>query len=375
VAKKLSVPIGSQPSMLGLFGLGQLIQCETLNLPAIIETAASLGIPAVETGFPELCSNAQVACSTLRDALSGAMGQLEMCINVPLCSGCGVTAYHDALRQKLNLLGLYQADACTFGPVSRNLVASLKENGFALFLQEVLGSGSIRRAGLWVTDRAEVLQDALDAFPQLSYVRFDNSPAEFLARPGNYGYTICAKRGIPVVNGDYSMDGRLLHALPPEAEEIWKVAGQPYTLADQLLRWTVQTDFNQQIILRPDSVEELSDMYAALSNTPKQKIPIKEQLLCNNLRDACMHARPVDCTACGCCMPCECCGVDIPETVSLYNDSVLFRDTSIPARMYTLLAHEDFPCIGCGQCKKYCPRRHPLMEIMAETAQWSRRNS
>jgi len=68
----------------------------------------------------------------------------------------------------------------------------------------------------------------------------------------------------------------------------------------------------------------------------------------------------VECTDCAYCMPCPS-GVNIPLSISSYNDVVTFKDpTGIMQHSFISPEQRASACDECGECEDKCPQHIPI---------------
>lgn len=355
--------------ILGLFGLDTVYDYPP-DLDGLFAVLTSKGGAFVETGFPEFGPHAKKRCNTLKDALAACRGRIRCIVNIPLNQFHRQEDLYGLLQRKLDFFGLEAADICLFGPVSGYLLEELKNNGFAGFLEDAVERGLVKQAGIWLFDRVEYVEVAAALSPHISMLRFDYSPLDYIDWPGAYAFVAAEKNGLIPAAGGADFNRRLIRHTPENVERLWQESGKELSLKEQMTVWAVQEAKGNTVIFHADTPDELSRLFDLAKEAEGTRMNVRDMLLRNNLKDELGAARPVDCTACGCCMPCEAAGIDIPGILALYNEAMLYDEEKIPICLFHLLGHDRKQCTACGQCCKYCPRRNKIPKIMEYVGRW-----
>lgn len=238
------------------------------------------------------------------------------------------------------------------------------------FLAEKKDEGLIRNLGFSIHDKAAVLEEVLDAHPEVDFVQLQINYADWESETveSRKCYEAARARNLPVVVMEPVKGGSLVK-LPDAAADVLRNADADAPLASWALRFAASL---------PGVLTVLSGM-----STPEQveenvRIMRAFRPLANEERAALEHVRAildgiptVPCTDCRYCVK-ECPqSVRIPAALASLNILALYGDEHRAQENYDWNA-SDGPassCIACGTCESVCPQHIGIVRELARAAE------
>jgi predicted aldo/keto reductase-like oxidoreductase len=160
--------------------------------------------------------------------------------------------------------------------------------------------------------------------------------------------------------------GRL--AKPPEkVARIWANAPVQRTPQEWGLLWVWNHPEVSLVLSGMSQMEHVIENIAVAEHSQPKKLTPDELVLIGKVRDAYL-SQGISCTACMYCQPCPN-DVNIPRVFSLYNDAMIYGDTTRPRKMYNDTKHfkeerRADKCTECGECLEKCPQQLPIPELL-----------
>ncbi|MCD8118251.1 MAG: aldo/keto reductase [Lachnospiraceae bacterium] len=236
---------------------------------------------------------------------------------------------------------------------------TVKELGLLDFMERLKKEGRIRHIGFSFHDKYEAFEEILTGYDwdvcQIQYNYMDTKE-----NPGDRGYELAEKMGIPVIVME-PVRGGLLAEFSEDIEGKFRAVQPELSTASWALRWVASHPGVKVILSGMSSMEQVQDNLNTFTNYK----PMTEQELAT-VDDvvATLHARVQnDCTGCRYCMPCPA-GVNIPRNFRLWNMYHMYRKYRVVRGPWEHTKETEFPknCIECGRCEKYCPQKIHIRE-------------
>lgn len=235
----------------------------------------------------------------------------------------------------------------------------LKSLGIEEWIDEKKRSGEIRQVGFSYHGGAENFCKLIDAydwdFCMIQYNYMDEN-----SQAGKRGLKYANSKGLPVMIMEPLRGGRLVNALPKEAEEIFSGYKVRHTPAQWAFKWLWNQPEVTAVLSGMNSVEMVEENLAAASSSFPGELTEDDAGMLESVVKAINSTMKVGCTGCGYCQPCPK-NVDIPGCFAAYNRR--FSDgwfTSLKEYfMCTALRRDSSAasnCIACGKCKQHCPQ-------------------
>jgi len=236
---------------------------------------------------------------------------------------------------------------------------SLMDRGIGKWLEEQKERGKIKRIGFSYHGSSEMFIKLLHAykweFCQIQYNYMDEN-----SQAGRAGLMEAARLGIPVIIMEPLRGGRLVNALPSEAEEVIKSSNKQWSSAEWGLRWLWNQPQVTTVLSGMNSMEMVTQNIRIASETDENSLTDEDFAIYEKIKKAIEKKIKVPCTGCAYCMPCPK-GVDIPGCFRTYNES--YTDNYFVGikeyLMCTTMKNQPSratQCVECGKCEQHCPQ-------------------
>lgn len=233
---------------------------------------------------------------------------------------------------------------------------------------ELLEEGKIKHFGLSFHDKAEVLEEILEAYPQIEVVQiqFNYVDYEDASVQSRKVYEVCRKFGKPIIVMEPVKGGSLVN-LPEPAKAVFdELQGGSY--ASYAIRFTASFEGIFMVLSGMGNMDMMKDNLSYMTDFK----PLDEKELeavwrvCNIFR----NQGRISCTACKYCMEVCPTQIPIPTLFACMNDKVAFNNwnSSYYYKIHTKNAPKASDCIKCGACEEICPQHLPIRELLDEVA-------
>lgn len=233
---------------------------------------------------------------------------------------------------------------------------------------EKKAQGKIKHFGFSYHGTPELLEQVLDAHPEIEFVQIQLNYADWnnqIVQSGRL-YEILRARQIPIIVME-PVKGGTLSSLTPELEGMLKAVRPDASAASWALRFVGSLDGVMTILSGMSTLEQMEDNlgtftdFEPLSQMERNTIDV----VVKKMQDMPL----IQCTSCRyCCNGCPA-GIRIPDVFRALNTSRLYPEDMRPKMFYNGLTRESgkaSACIACGQCEGICPQHLPIIELMKE---------
>lgn len=229
--------------------------------------------------------------------------------------------------------------------------------------------GKIRHVGISFHDKAAVLEQILDEYPeievvqiQLNYVDWESESVE-----GRKVYEVCEKYNKPVLVMEPVKGGSLVN-LPKKAKKIFDdLHGGSY--ASYALRYAADFPNVCAVLSGMSNIEQMRDNLSFMDECKPLSDVEREAIekVCAIFNEQSL----IPCTACRYCT--EGCPqhILIPDLFNCMNQKKAFEDWNQDFYYETVLTTQNgkaSDCIGCGKCEKACPQHLEIRKLLVEVA-------
>lgn len=240
------------------------------------------------------------------------------------------------------------------------------------FLAEKKAEGLIRHLGFSFHDKADVLEEILNAHPEMEFVQLQINYADWEDPhvESRKCYEVARKHGKPVVIME-PVKGGTLAKLPEEAEAAFREADPTASPASWAIRYAASLEGVITVLSGMSDMEQMKDNLSFMKDfKPLQESDYETVDRVKKI----LEAYPtVPCTACGYCM--EGC----PQSIAIYGT---FQALNIYNRYQDLDGARGkykwntdghgwgkaSDCIGCGACEGVCPQHISIREELQKAA-------
>ena len=238
------------------------------------------------------------------------------------------------------------------------------------FLREQKEAGLIRNLGFSIHDKAVVLEEVLDAHPEVDFVQLQINYADWESETieSRKCYEAARAHGLPVVVMEPIKGGSLVR-LPEDAVEVLRAVRESESLPSWALRFAGSLPGVLTVLSVMSTPGQVRENAAIMSDF----VPLadEESEALAKVRAILDGIDTVPCTDCRYCLKNCPQGVRIPAALASLNILALYRDGFRARENYGWNA-SDGPastCIGCGECESVCPQHIAIVKELGRAAE------
>lgn len=224
--------------------------------------------------------------------------------------------------------------------------------------------GKIRHVGISFHDRADVLEQILNEYPQieavqiqLNYVDYEDAAVE-----GRKCYEVCVRHNKPVIVMEPVKGGNLAN-LPKEAKAVLDDLGGG-SPASYAIRFAAGFDKVAMVLSGMSNMEQMKDNLSFM----KDFKPLDERELAaiEKVQEIFHSMNLIQCTSCRYCVAGCPKGIPIPGLFAAMNAKKIYQDwnSSFYYQIHTKEQGKASDCIKCGKCEKACPQHLKIRELL-----------
>lgn len=229
--------------------------------------------------------------------------------------------------------------------------------------------GKIRHVGISFHDRAEVLEQILNEYPQIEVVQiqFNYADYEDAAVESRKCYEVCVRHGKPVFVME-PVKGGVLANLPAEGKAILDAldGGSPASYA---IRFAASFPGIRMVLSGMSNMEQLTDSLSFMRDF--QPLNEAEMEAIGKVRDVFRSLNLIGCTACRYCVAGCPQNILIPELFGAMNAKRAYNDWN-SGWYYTVHTQDNgkaSDCVQCGNCEQTCPQHLPIRSLLKQVAE------
>lgn len=238
---------------------------------------------------------------------------------------------------------------------------------------ELKKEGKIRHVGISFHDKAEVLDQILNEYPEIEIVQiqFNYLDYEDPSVESRKVYEVCEAHDKPVIVMEPVKGGSLVK-LPEEAQKIIDTLGQKASNASYAIRFAASQKNVRVVLSGMSTLEQMKDNVSFM----KEFVPLNEneKEVLQKVTAVFHAAGMIPCTACHYCVEENHCPkkIRIPDLFAVYNTKNTFHDWNADYYYNNVLTAEDngaaSDCIKCGGCERVCPQHLPIRDLLQDVA-------
>lgn len=240
---------------------------------------------------------------------------------------------------------------------------------------ELKEEGKIRHFGISFHDKASVLEEILNEYPQIevvqiqfNYVDYDDPAVE-----SRKCYEVCRKFHKPVIVMEPCKGGNLTN-LPEDAQKVFddlqetKGAGKASN-ASYAIRFAAGFEGMLMVLSGVSNMEQMKDNISFM----KEFHPLadKEMDAIHKVCDIFQSKNMIPCTACRYCTDGCPKNISIPDLFACLNAKKVFQNWNTDyyySNVHTVNNGKASECVKCGKCEEICPQHLPVRELLTEVA-------
>ena len=238
------------------------------------------------------------------------------------------------------------------------------------FLHEKKEAGLIRNLGFSIHDKAAVLEEVLEAHPEVDFVQLQINYADWESETveSRKCYEAARAHGLPVVVMEPVKGGSLVH-LPEEAADVLRAVNPDESLPSWALRFAASLPGVLTVLSgmsTPDQVSENTQIMRSF-----HPLAHEEDEALARVRAILDGVPTVPCTDCRYCLKNCPKGVRIPAALASLNILELFHDMHRAQENYDWNASSGpaSTCVGCGACESVCPQHIEIVKELGRAAE------
>lgn len=233
---------------------------------------------------------------------------------------------------------------------------------------ELKGEGKIRHFGISFHDKAAVLEEIFNDYPEIEVVQiqFNYLDYEDASVESRKCYEVCRKHGKRVLIME-PVKGGVLANLPERAANILS-ALESGSAASYAVRFAAGFDGVISVLSGMSNVAQVRDNVSYMRKlTP---LDAREMAAINEVREVIRSMELIACTACRYCTPSCPAKIPIPDLFACMNGKELWKgwNADYYYEIHTQSGGLASACIRCGRCEKICPQHLPIRELLARVA-------
>lgn len=239
----------------------------------------------------------------------------------------------------------------------------------ALKLKE---EGKIRHFGISFHDKADVLDQILNEYPQVEIVQiqFNYVDYEDASVESRKVYEVCEKHGKPVIVMEPVKGGSLVN-LPEEAQLALDALNGGISNAAYAIRFAASFPNMAMVLSGMSNFEQLEDNTSVMADF--KALNDEELAAIHKICDIFHSMNMIPCTGCHYCVLDNDCPmkIQIPELFSCYNEKTIFHNWNQDYYYNNILTRDHgkaSECLKCGKCEKICPQHLSIRDLLADVA-------
>ncbi len=238
------------------------------------------------------------------------------------------------------------------------------ETAFALKAE-----GKVRHVGISFHDRAEILEQILNDYPEIEVVQIQFNYVDYddLAVQSRKCYEVCRKYNKPVIVMEPVKGGNLVN-LPENAKAVFENlhGGSPASYA---IRFAAGFPGMMMVLSGMSSLAQMEDNISFMKDF--KPLDEKEMDAIHQVQEIFRSKNLIPCTACRYCTDGCPQHISIPDLFSIMNTKQIHHDWNADyyySNVHTAPGRRASDCLKCGKCEKACPQHLPIRELLEKVA-------
>jgi len=266
-----------------------------------------------------------------------------------------------AFDRQLKRLQTDKVDFYLLHGLHRPAFDELQKMGIIPWLEGKMAKGQIGCVGFSFHDELDYFKKVVDAYDNWTFCQLHFNYMDVDYQGGRKAIEYGASKNLGVFIMEPLRGGQLAQKPPEVVAKVWAEAKTKRSPVEWALRWIWSYPEVSMILSGMSTMEQVKENVAAAEKAGNSKLTKAEVALIDKVRQAYKDLRPIPCTGCRYCMPCDQ-NVEIPGIFSIYNELKMYGDTRIVGfrygdGMWAIGKDRNAAnCIACGKCEERCPQ-------------------
>jgi uncharacterized protein len=361
-------PLDWQTSALG-FGcmrlptLGEYAKIDEPEAIMMIRKAIDGGVNYVDTAYGYHGGNSEVVVG--KALADGYRSKVKVATKMPMWHVKEVSDFDRLLSEQLSRLGDEHIDLYLLHALNRDTWELAKRLDFAEWARKAIADGRIGCLGFSFHAEYDVFEDIIHGYDEWAFCQIQYNYMNENHQAGTKGLELAASKGLAVVVMEPLLGGNLVN--PPEPiERLWNESDRDWSAAEWALQWLWNRDEVSVVLSGMSTMEQVEQNLESADRSRVGVLTERDLETVETVRFTYEKIRPIPCTSCRYCMPCEY-GVDIPRNLALYNTAYTYNRFAEERRSYAGMdaAIRADQCTACKECESKCPQNIRISEWMS----------
>ena len=251
--------------------------------------------------------------------------------------------------------------------LNKEIYKKAEELGGFKWMQKMKAAGKIKHPGFSFHDTADVLEEILNAHPEVELVQLQINYIDWESNnvQSRKCYEVCCRHGVQVSVMEPIKGGSLAN-ITDEGRKYFNKINPEASLASWAVRYCASLDNILVVLSGMSNMEQLKDNMSYM----KYFVPLsgKEQKAVKKTAKFIEKTIAIPCTACRYCVDGCPKKINIPRYFELYNEQNRYGVQSYTWHYNETKKNGGAPgdCISCGACQKHCPQKLKIVDLLKE---------
>lgn len=266
--------------------------------------------------------------------------------------------------------GLDYYDFYLIHSLSTDAYKHAEEVGAFEFVSDLKKQGKIKHAGFSFHDKAEVLDQILNAHPEMEFVQLQINYADWESDnvQSRKCYEVARKHNKPIIIME-PVKGGSLASMTPEVQQIFKEANPDASIPSWAIRYAASLEGVITVLSGMSNEAQLEDNCSYMENF--KPLSQDERKVIDKVSDILASLPTIQCTGCRYCIDDCPQKIDIPAIIGALNNFALYDNIATAKSDYGWSINgkgKASDCIQCGACEGHCPQHLEIIDILKKAA-------